>query len=136
MPKKGKRPAWEREENRTRIYLAILGKPSTFAELKKETGLAPSTLTLHLREMKASGIIEKAIENDRVVYRTVEDRAKMEDELLKLRLQSFLELVHRTNPELYEKMKALLDKWFEEAGKGEESLKEAVRYVLKKVGRE
>ena len=52
-------------------------KSLTFTELLGETGFAKSTLTTHLSDLKESGIIEKALEKDRVVYRLTLNEEKI-----------------------------------------------------------
>jgi len=133
MPKKHKLPEWERLENRQKIYLTLLGKPLTFTELQKKTGFARSTLSQHLKDMLKSGVINKAIKDGKVVYITAKDKHKIESELLKLRLNAFLEFVSKTDPNIYEKLKSLVDTWFDGIGRGEKALDAAVKYVLEKL---
>jgi len=72
MPIKHKLPEWERQDNKTKVLLKILEKPLTFTELLKETGFSRSTLTQHLKDLRKAKEIEKAIENNRVIYKLTE----------------------------------------------------------------
>ena len=133
MPKKHKLPEWEKLENRQEIYLTLLGEPLTFTELQERTGFAKSTLSQHLKDMLKSGAINKAIKDGKVVYITVKDKHKIESELLKLRLEAFLEFVSKTDPDTYEKLKSLVNTWFDGVSRGEKALDAAVKYVLEKL---
>ena len=133
VPVKSKKPEWERLENRQKIYLTLLRGPLTFTELQKGTGFARSTLSQHLKDMFKSGVINKAIKNGKVVYITVKDKHKIESELLKLRLNAFLEFVSKTDPNIYERLKDLVDAWFDGISRGEKALDAAVKYVLEKL---
>ena len=50
------------------IILARLKTPSTFTKLLESTGFSKSTLTIHLRELRKKGKIEKVLMGDDVVY--------------------------------------------------------------------
>jgi DNA-binding transcriptional ArsR family regulator len=134
MPKRvKKKPEWEREENRSKIYLSLLGNPMSFSELLKKTKLARSTLSSHLKVLLNSGVIEKTIKDGIVVYQTVVDSHKLKSELMRLRLQSFMDFVAKTSPDTFEKINKLFDEWIKQIEKGSLALKKAVEYVLKRL---
>ena len=69
MPTKHKLPQWERQDNRAEVLSKILEQSLTFTELLKETGFSRSTLTQHLKDLQRTADVEKAIENNRVIYK-------------------------------------------------------------------
>jgi len=133
MPKRRKKPEWEREENRSKIYLSLLGNSMSFSELLKKTKLARSTLSSHLKVLLNSGVIEKTIKDGIVVYQTVVDSHKLKSELMRLRLQSFMDLVAKTSPDTFEKINKLFDEWIKQMEKGSLALEKAAEYVLKRL---
>jgi len=98
MPERGQRPEWERENNRTQIIFTLLEKSLTFTELLNETGLARSTLSNHLKELQEQQIIEKAIENGRVVYRTMLNEEIIESEMQIATYDLLLKLLSKERP--------------------------------------
>ena len=100
MPEKGSRPEWERENNRKQIIYTLLENSLTFTELLNETGLARSTLSNHLKELQELQIIEKAIENGRVVYRTMLDEDTIESELKSASFDLVLKMMSSAVPGL------------------------------------
>lgn len=69
MPEKHKTPQTEKEQNRAKILLCILGNPSlTFSELLSKTGFSRATLTSHLF----------ALERDKLIKRNIKPRNEKE----------------------------------------------------------
>ena len=84
MPVKGKLPDKEKVDNRTKIILLIMERSMTNKELLHETEFSSSTLANHLKSLMREELIEKAIENNRIVYRIVFDERKWESEYKKM----------------------------------------------------
>ena len=108
MPVKYRRPEWEREDNRTIIFTTLFEKSMTFTELRGETGFAKSTLSNHLKDLQAYGAIKKALENDRVVYRTTINEKVLESEFKRVSFDWFLKLISLENPELVELIETMM----------------------------
>lgn len=100
MPVKDRYPEWEREDNRTKIFSTIFKESMTFTELRNHTGFAKSTLSSHLKELKEYGVIEKALENDRVVYRTSLNEEALEAEFKRKNFDSILHYLLQSSPEI------------------------------------
>lgn len=100
MPEKGKLPAWEREDNRSKIFTLLLDESYTFGELLNEVELSRSTLSAHLSDLQEDGLIEKAIENNRVVYRTTLDEKVIELEMKNLSYDWIREFLYDTIPSI------------------------------------
>jgi len=82
MPKKGKIPEWEREENRTRIFLTLLKEPKTFTELLKALPISRGTLAGHLKNLEEKKIIERTRKEGKRVYQVIfEDEERIIDEI-------------------------------------------------------
>jgi DNA-binding transcriptional ArsR family regulator len=98
LPRKGKRPEWEKEENRKKIFLALLKEPLNFEKLREKLQISRGTLAKHLRELEEKRIIEKARINGKRVYQIAFDNEeRILDELksthFDLLLKALAELV-------------------------------------------
>ena len=69
MPVKHRLPEWERQDNKKKVLSKIIEKPLRFEELLKETKLSRSTLTQHLKDLRKNNEIEKAVKNNKVIYK-------------------------------------------------------------------
>jgi len=82
MPKKGKLPEWEREENRKKIFLTLLKDPLTFTELLKTLPISRGTLAGHLKDLEEANIIERTRRKGKRVYQVIfGDEEKIMDEI-------------------------------------------------------
>lgn len=82
MPRKGKRPEWERLENRKKIFLELLKRPSSFTELLEKLPISRGALTKHLRELEETKVIERARRKGKRVYQiSFDNEEKILDEL-------------------------------------------------------
>jgi biotin operon repressor len=94
LPKKGKRPEWEKLENRKIIFLELFEKPSSFKELLEKLPISRGALAKHLRELEEKGIIEKARRKGRRVYQIAFDNEeKILDELKSTHFDMLLKLL-------------------------------------------
>ena len=109
MPKLGKRPKWEKEDNINTIFYALLQKPQTFTELKKTSGLAKSTLSQHLKELQKTKLIEKALEEERIVYRTRYNEESIRARIRETRYDVLISVISNLDPELAKKLDAFID---------------------------
>lgn len=98
MPERGKRSEWEREDNRTKLFYTLLNKPRTFTELLEETEFARSTLTKHLKYLSQRQIIERAIEDDRIVYRIIYDEERLLSEIRSMHYDLIIEIISQVEP--------------------------------------
>lgn len=108
MPRKGKLPEWEREDNRAKIFRQIFQNPSTFTETLSATGFSRSTLTQHLKDLQKQQIVEKAVIDGRVVYQLTLDEERMLDEIKRASFDGLLSLISAFNQELALFIEALL----------------------------
>ncbi len=98
MPKEGKRPEWEKLENRKKIFLELLKRPSSFTELLENLPISRGALAKHLKELEEEKIIEKTRRKGKRVYQIAFDNENRIINELKsihfdLLLESFAELV-------------------------------------------
>jgi DNA-binding transcriptional ArsR family regulator len=100
LPVKNKLPQWERMENRTKLFTTILQNSLTFTELLNETGFSRATLTNHLKDLRQDGIIEKTIENNRVVYSITLDENRLESEIKKIGFDILFDFVYEEHPKV------------------------------------
>ena len=77
----GDDPFWLQKSTRNRsqrkIFSVLLEGARTFTQLRTETGLSKPVLSDHLKALREQGAIEKAIENDKVVYRRTKGALKL-----------------------------------------------------------
>ncbi|MFC1803280.1 winged helix-turn-helix domain-containing protein [Thermoproteota archaeon] len=101
MPVKGKMSEWEREDNRTQLFKLLLEKSYRYNELFRASGFSSkSTLNNHLLDLVESGVVEKAIENGKMVYRIGSNEEDIVSEFKKMNYDVLLELISEFNPEL------------------------------------
>jgi len=98
MPVLWKSPEMEKLDNRSRILSILLNKSLTFTEVLKESELSRATVSKHLDELQKLEVIEKAIENDRVVYRLTPNEEALESELLKTNYDFLLKILSSIDP--------------------------------------
>lgn len=97
MPKKGKLPKWEREDNRSKLFSTILRNPLTFTEILDKSELSRSTLTQHLKDLQKEQVIEKTILAGKVVYRPILDEEIMLKEVKRASFDGLLSLISKIN---------------------------------------
>jgi DNA-binding transcriptional ArsR family regulator len=100
MPEKGKLPEWERMDNRTTIFTTIMDESLTFTELLNKTNLSRATLSSHLSDLQDDELIEKALENGRVVYQITFNEEKIETEFKKIGYDLLFDIIDSENPKL------------------------------------
>ena len=100
MPVKGKLPRWERSDNRSVIFKKVLDKSQTFTELLNDTGFSRATLSNHLTVLQDEGLIEKALEDGRVVYTSILDEEKIKSEFKKMNYDFLIEMLDEQTPSL------------------------------------
>ena len=98
MPVKGKLPDREKVDNRTMIILLLMERSMTNKELLNETDFSSSTLANHLKSLMREDLIEKAIEDNRVVYRIVFDERKWESEYKKMSYDAIMPVLREKLP--------------------------------------
>ena len=75
----GKRSTRRGNLNRTRIMLILNENPLTFTELQEQAQLSTPVLSNHLKKLRDENSIEKAVEEDKVVYKVIsEEKVKIE----------------------------------------------------------
>lgn len=99
MPKRGQKPEWESDENKKRIFIALLNRPASFTELLKQFGFSTATLTKHLRVLEKEKVIERTIEKGRV-YRVVLNEETILSELKSMHFNTLLALISNIYPDL------------------------------------
>lgn len=107
MPKSGLTPEWEKDENKKKIYLALLKKRLTFSELIKETNLSTATLSSHLRNLQTRKLIERTIWNGKRVYEIIPDEEKIAGEFKAFSLEVLLGIFEEIEPIVAKTWKAL-----------------------------
>lgn len=111
MPKKGKLPEWEKQDNRKKIFLTLFGEPTTFTELLRKLPISRGTLSEHLKELESEKIIGKTRRNGKRVYQVIlGDEEKIMDELKAIHFDLLLEMLGEfVDPLLGEVFKSYLE---------------------------
>jgi DNA-binding transcriptional ArsR family regulator len=110
MSLKGRFSVWESQANRTKIFLTLLDESMTFSELLEETGFSRSTLSTHLKALQKSGVIERAVQKEKIVYRTVLDTNKLVSEMSQINLGLFLLILEVVDSEYAKNFRSMLAK--------------------------
>jgi len=100
MPKKGKLPEWEKDENKRHLFKLILAKPSSFKELLKQTRFSTATLSKHLDTLEKQKLIEKAIEKGRIVYRATLNEEALLSEIKAMSFEMLIGILSYIEPNL------------------------------------
>jgi len=103
MPKKGKLPEWEKDENKRHLFRLILAKPASFKELLEQTTTmfsSTATLSKHLNTLEKQGLIEKAIEKGKTVYRATLNEETLLSEIRAMSFDMLLGILSVTAPDL------------------------------------
>jgi DNA-binding transcriptional regulator GbsR (MarR family) len=95
MPEKEKRPIWERQDNRKKVFSALLRKPMTFTELLETTNLSKATLSSHLKKLQKENMIERTI--DKRIYRVILNENRLIDEIKATTFDVLMELLKESN---------------------------------------
>jgi DNA-binding MarR family transcriptional regulator len=106
LSKKGKTPQWQKEENRKKIFLALMKEPLAFSGLLEELHMSRGALAGHLRELQEKKIIERTRRNRKRVYQVAFDNEeKIIDELKAIHFDMlftlFSEIVDSTFAEVW-----------------------------------
>jgi hypothetical protein len=92
---------WEREDNRAQLFTLLLDKSYRYNELFRASSFSSkSTLNRHLVDLVKSGVVVKALENGKMVYRITSNEKDVVSEFKKMNYDVLLELVAKFNPEL------------------------------------
>jgi DNA-binding transcriptional ArsR family regulator len=98
MPVEHKLPIWEGEDNRKKIFHVLWRRSLTFIDLYYETGFSRSTLSSHLKELQKENVIEKAVENGKIVYRTTLNEERLVSELKRSTYDVLVSLLSQIDP--------------------------------------
>ncbi len=94
MPKKGKLPEWEKEDNRKKIFLELLNQPLSHKELLETLQISRGTLSVHLRELETDKIIERTRRNGKRLYQIIfDDEERIMDELKSIHFDLLLKML-------------------------------------------
>ena len=80
--------------------MSLLDEPSTFTKLLSETTFSRATLSRHLRDLCEGQIIEKAVVNNRVVYRTALNEQRLMEEIKRISFDGILSFISLISKDL------------------------------------
>jgi DNA-binding transcriptional ArsR family regulator len=99
MPKKGKKPEWEKVENRKRILLTLWKQPLSHKELLESLQISRGTLSDHLRDLEEEEIIRKTRRNGKRVYEVIFDNEeRIKNEVYSMNFEMLFKLMSDTDP--------------------------------------
>ena len=95
MPEKERLSEWEKQNNRKKVFSALLRKSMTFSELLETTSLSKATLSSHLKKLQEEHMIERTI--DKRIYKVILNENTLMDEIKATTFDVLMEFLKESN---------------------------------------